>query len=123
MPFKRGKWRTGKILLLMVMLLVIGLASFGCVKGLQPIGWSGGAISDGTLFVGSKEGKLVAVNMADTSRRWSEPLKAVSRAGGFGCLPAPGGSCAGASAGVAMYGTPAVSGDLVYTISWCSDAS
>lgn len=115
MSFKWGKWRTGKILLLMVMLLVIGLASFGCVSGLQPIGWSGGAISDGTLLVGSKEGKLVAVNLADESRQWTEPLKEVKQAGGFGCAPSiAGGGCGAGSSGVAIYGTPAVSGDLVY---------
>ena len=115
MPFKRGKWRTGKILLLVVMLLVIGLASFGCVKGLQPIGWSGGAISDGTLFVGSKEGKLVAVNLADESRQWTEPLKEVKQGGGFGCAPSmAGGGCGAGASGVAIYGTPSVSGDLVY---------
>jgi outer membrane protein assembly factor BamB len=115
--FRRGKWRTARILFLMVMLLVIGLASFGCVRGLQPIGWSGGVVSDGTLLVGSKEGRLVAVNMADESRQWAEPLKAARQAGGFGCAPSYGGGCeacgAGAS-GVAIYGTPAVSGDLVY---------
>jgi len=116
-PLKRGKWRTGRILLLVVMLLVIGLASFGCVQGLQPIGWSGGAISDGTLLVGSKEGKLVAVNLADESRQWTEPLKEVRQGGGFfgSCAPAmAGGGCGAGSSGVAIYGTPAVSGDLVY---------
>lgn len=115
MPLKRATWRAGRILLLMVMLLAIGLASFGCIKGLQPIGWSGGVVSDGTLFVGSKEGKLVAVNLSDESRRWTEPLKAARQAGGFGCAPAvAGGGCGAGASGVAIYGTPAVSGELVY---------
>jgi outer membrane protein assembly factor BamB len=100
------------------MLLVIGLASFGCVTGLRPVGWSGGVVSDGTLYVGSKEGQLVAVNLADESRQWSESLKAASQAGGlFGCAPAYGGGCSACSAGapgVAIYGTPAVAGELVY---------
>jgi len=112
--FRHNRVLLGKILLLLVILLVVGLTSLGCVKGLQPIGWSGGAESGGTLFVGSKEGRLVAVNIADDSRQWSEPLRASTPAGGFGCLPAGGGGCAGAPAGVAIYGTPAVSGDLVY---------
>jgi len=82
---------------------------------MQSVGWSGGAVSGGTLFVGSKEGRLVAVNIADESRQWSEPLKASTPAGGFGCAPAAGGGgCATAPAGVAIYGTPAVSGDLAY---------
>jgi outer membrane protein assembly factor BamB len=113
-PLKRGKRRTGKILLLMFTLLVIGLASSGCIKGLQPIGWSGGAVSGGTLFVGSKEGRLVTVNLADESRYWSEPLKSTGQTGGFGCLPTAGGGCGATSAGVAIYGTPVVSGDLAY---------
>ena len=114
MYFKRSKLWTGRILLLLVMLLMVGLASSGCIKGLRPIGWSGGVVSDDTLFVGSKEGRLVAVNIVDESRQWSEPLKASAQAGGFGCVPVGGGGCAGAPAGVAIYGTPAVAGDLVY---------
>lgn len=115
MLLKRGKWRAGRMLLLVVMLLVIGLVGFGCVEGLQPIGWSGGAASDGTLYIGSKEGRLVAVNLADESRRWTEPLKAERQAGGiFSCLPTAGGGCGSGASGVAIYGTPVVSGDLVY---------
>lgn len=112
MSFKLLK---GKILLLLVTLLLIGITSSGCIKGLQSIGWSGGTVSDDTLFVGSKEGKLVAVNLADGSRQWSEPLRAAEQAGGFGCAPTlGGGGCTAAPAGVAIYGTPVVSGDLVY---------
>jgi outer membrane protein assembly factor BamB len=115
MPFPRGKRPTGRIWLLLVMLLIIGLVSSGCVRGLQAIGWSGGVVSDSTLFVGSKEGKLVAVNLADESRQWSESLKTSGQTGGFfGCAPAYGGSCGAQAAGVAIYGTPVVSGDLVY---------
>ncbi|MFC2017369.1 PQQ-binding-like beta-propeller repeat protein [Chloroflexota bacterium] len=105
----------GRILLLLVIILMVGLSSLGCVEGLQPIGWSGGAVSGDTLFVGSKEGRLVAVNIADESRQWSEPIKAQKSGGGFGCAaPTGGGGCAAAPTGVAIYGTPAVSGDLVY---------
>jgi outer membrane protein assembly factor BamB len=113
-PLKRDRRRAGRILLLLVMLLVIGIASFGCVSGLQPIGWSGGVVSDGTLYVGSKEGRLVAVNLNDESRQWSESLKATGQSGGFGCTSVYGGGCGGGTSGVAIYGTPAVSGDLVY---------
>ena len=114
MWFRHNRVLLGKILLLLVILLMVGLTSLGCVEGLQPIGWSGGAVSDGTLFVGSKEGRLVAVNIADDSRQWSGPIKA-KPTGGLGCAaPTAGGGCAAASAGVAIYGTPAVSGDLVY---------
>jgi len=103
---KHNKILLGKILLLLVILLVGGLTASGCIGGLQPIGWSGGVVADGTLFLGSVEGRLVAVNIADGARQWSEPLTASGSTGGFGCAASP--------AGVAIYGTPVVAGDLVY---------
>jgi len=114
-PLKKGKWRVGRIWLLIVMLLVIGLVGFSCVRGLAPVGWSGGVVSDGTLYVGSKEGRLVAIGLDDNSRHWTEPLKASGQGGGlFGCSPAYGGGCGGGASGVAIYGTPVVMGDRVY---------
>jgi outer membrane protein assembly factor BamB len=98
----------------MLLAVVGGLTGLGCIKGLQAVGWSGGVIADGTLFVGSEEGRLVAINMADGSRQWSEALTKPS-SGGFGCAaPAAGGGCSAAPAGVAIYGTPAVADSLVY---------
>jgi outer membrane protein assembly factor BamB len=90
------------------MLAVIGLTSVACVQGLQAVGWSGGTVSGGTLYVGSSEGKLVAVNLADDGRLWSEAIKS-AQSSGFSCLPSCGGSTA-----VAIYGTPAVADSLVY---------
>ncbi len=116
MTLKQGKRRAGMILLLVFMLIAIGLAGSGCVKGLAPIGWSGGAVSDGTLFVGSREGRLVAIDLADESRQWGDPLRTTAQGGGFlGCAPgAAGGGCGAGASGVAIYGTPVVSGELVY---------
>jgi outer membrane protein assembly factor BamB len=111
------KRTAGKVLFLLVILLVImtGLSGAGCMQGLQPIGWSGGVVAGDTLFVGSKEGRLVAVNLDDGSRQWSLPLKMSPSSGGFGCIgPDYGGGCGGAPEGVAIYGTPVVAGDLVY---------
>ncbi len=105
----RRKRLSGKILFLLAIVLVVGLVGVGCIEGLQPVGWSGGAVSGDTLFVGSTEGRLVAVNTADGSRRWAEPFRTSTQAGGFGCGP-----LGGRSVGVAIYGTPAVSADLVY---------
>ena len=106
MWFRHNKALLIKALLLMVMLLMVtgGLTGLGCIKGLQPIGWSGGVVVDGTLFVGSAEGRLVAVNVAGGGRQWSEPLP-VPESGGFGCAAPDGG---------AIYGTPAVSDGLAY---------
>ncbi len=106
----------GKTVLLLVMILALtgGFIGVGCIRGLQPIGWSGTVVVDGTLFVGTKEGRLVEVNVADGSRQWSEPLK-MPASGGLGCAgPTAGGGCAAQPSGVAIYGTPAVAGELVY---------
>lgn len=108
------KWHASHVAFLLALIIAVGLVAFGCVSGLAPIGWSGGTVSDGTLFVGSREGRLVAINLSDESKLWSEPLIAVSQPGLFGCAPSTGGGCGTASSGVAVYGTPVVSGELVY---------
>jgi len=99
----------GRILLLLV-LLMGGLVVPGCVQPRgQPRGWSGVAIADGVLFVGSMEGKLVSANIATRNRLWADvPFETSQPSGGFF------GGCGAPSAVVAIYGTPAVSKDLVY---------
>jgi len=98
----------GKILLLLVILLVGGLTIFGCTgTRAQPKGWSGGTIADGTLLLGSMEGKIVALDTSTGNSLWEVQLKASSQASrGFSCAPG--------STTVAIYGTPIVEGDLVY---------
>lgn len=102
------------IIVLVVMCVIIGMAGLSCVQGLNTIGWSGGAVDGNILYVGSEEGRLVSVDMTDSSRHWSEALKSSSSSGGlFGCTSLTAG-CGGAGAAVAIYGTPAISGDLVF---------
>ncbi len=73
----------------------------------------------GSLYTGSKEGRLVSVDLSNNSLLFAEPLKAPST-GGSSCSSSSGGSaCGGAPPAVAIYGTPAVAnvpvfGDLVY---------
>jgi outer membrane protein assembly factor BamB len=90
------KWHLGRITLLAVMVITIGAAAFGCISGITAKGWSGGAVSDNVIFVGTMEGRLVALNLIDDGRKWSEPLKAAG------------------SGAVAIYGTPVFEGELVY---------
>lgn len=75
-------------------------------------GWSGGVISDGTLFIGSMDGNLVALDVLDGSQL-GEPavLEGEAPSGGLGCLPTCGTAAAQA---VAIYSSPDVNGDLVY---------
>lgn len=107
------KWHVGRIALLAVIVITVGVSAFGCISGISAIGWSGGTVSDRTMYVGSREGRLVAVNLTDDSRQWSEQLKMVAQTGLFGCGPGAGG-CGTASTAVAIYGSPVVSGGLVY---------
>ncbi len=111
----KGKWYCGRVAFLLALIIAVALVGSSCVSGLAPIGWSGGTVSSGTMFVGSNEGRLVAINLADESRQWAETLKAVTQPGLFGCSPAmSGGGCGAGTTRVAIYGTPVVAGDLVY---------
>ncbi len=95
---------------LIVMLLLGSLILSGCQTGTStvPKGWSSGTLSDNnTLIIGSMRGRLVALNIDDGSQLWAVTLVA----------PEPAGNILGCSQGsapkVAIYGSPAVDGDLV----------
>ena len=82
---KHDKIRLSKLLLLAVMLLAVmaGLTTSGCVRGLNPVGWSGGVVADGTIFLGSMEGRLAPPPMKkhSQSHRSSLPLSALTTGG------------------------------------------
>ncbi len=103
-----------RILLLLLILLLGTVTVFGCTGAGVARGWSGGIVVGDTLFVGSMEGKLIALDISD-GRRLGDPVALEaepSSSGGLACLPT---TCAPtASMGVALYSSPAVSGDLVY---------
>lgn len=98
-----------KLLIAVTLVLVVGMAFSGCISGINPVGWSGGAVSNNTIYLGSREGRLVAVNLADQSRQWSEQVKMTTQTGYLSC-----GGCGTTTTGVPVYGTPLVSGGLVY---------
>lgn len=93
---------------LLLIALLFGLFISGCTGGGSvPKGWSGVTVNNGTLFVGSMDGRVVAVSTANSSLLWSVLLQnPPTGGGGFGCAPA--------ATAVAIYGTPTVDGDLVY---------
>jgi outer membrane protein assembly factor BamB len=86
---------------------------------MSPIGWSGVLVSKGSLFTGSKQGRLVSVNLSNNSLLYAEPLRAAPSSGSS-CSSASGGStCGGSPPGIAIYGTPATAnvpllGDLIF---------
>ena len=102
-----------RLLILLALLLVGILTVSGCTaagaRGIA-LGWAGGVVSGDTLFVGSMEGKLVALDVSNGSFR-GDPvtLQAQAQSGGLlGCLPTAG------SSAVAVYGSPVVREDLIY---------
>ena len=104
--FRYSKSLTGKILLLLIIIAIM-LSAGGCVGfGGQQTGWSGVAVADGMLFFGSNEGELVALDNENGSQLWPPVSFETSSSGGFGC--------AAQSTAVAIYGTPAIDGELVY---------
>jgi outer membrane protein assembly factor BamB len=116
---KRNKKSLAKISILIAIVLISIFLLTGCVNGMTPVGWSGVAVSNGTVYMGSKEGRLVSFKPADGTRMWAEAIKDAS-AGSGSCALFGGGSsggaggCSGSVPAVAIYGTPALSGDLVY---------
>jgi eukaryotic-like serine/threonine-protein kinase len=110
---KRNKVKIGLIALLIVIILGTGLLGLSCVRGITPVGWSGGTVANGILYVGANDGRLIAVNLDDDSRQWAEALKARAQSGLFGCSGSSLG-CGGGTTSVQIYGTPVVSDNLVY---------
>jgi len=100
-----------KILLMLALMLVGVLTVTGCTAAGGQIaqGWAGGVVSGDTLFVGSMEGQLVAMDITDGSFQ-GDPITLIAQAqsGGFGCLPTAG------STAVAVYGSPVINDDLIY---------
>jgi len=100
-----------KLLIILALVLIVVLAVSGCTAAGQQIaqGWAGGVVSGDTLFVGSMEGKLVALDTTDGSFR-GDPITLIAQAqsGGLGCIPSAG------SSAVAVYGSPVIDDNLIY---------
>ncbi|MGD1119041.1 MAG: PQQ-binding-like beta-propeller repeat protein [Dehalococcoidales bacterium] len=106
------KMKIGVIALLAAIILAIGLLGLSCVRGVSPVGWSGGTVANNVLYVGSNQGRLMAYNFSDNSTQWAEALKVQATGGLFGC--SGGGGCGGGTPAVQIYGSPVVSDNLVY---------
>ena len=110
---------------LILAVTVLGLLVLGCTGGPAYQGWSGFAGQDGTLYFGSMDGRVFAI---DTSAR-SQNLTFPSEGEWVFTIPAPtapGGmcgplGCAPSARPATIYGTPAVAGNLVYVATYASD--
>jgi outer membrane protein assembly factor BamB len=86
--------KQSKILLLVVIAL-LPLTLVSCISGSAQLakGWSGTAVHDGIIYVGTVDGRVVAINSSTRSQQWDYTI-----------TPA-----------TTIYTTPIVDGDLVYT--------
>ncbi len=107
MRFQRNK-KFKFVLLTSVILAMLAIMVAGCMGNTTPAaGWSGAAISDGNIYIGSLTGKLVGMAEDNGNRLFNDlPLETGTTGGFLGC---------GASQiAVAIYGTPVVSGNQVF---------
>jgi len=75
-----------KLIISLLILLLLGGLATGCALGDQPEGWSGMAMVDNALFLGSMEGELVAIDVSSHNRLWSDvTLETTSTGTTFGC--------------------------------------
>ena len=109
MCFSISKTRLYKILLFA--LLSLGILSVGCAEA-PTKGWCGATIfvdenNEGTIYVSSIEGKVIALNKADgTSANWEFAIEQKPTAS-LACSPQ-------LSKPVSIYATPAVANGIVY---------
>ncbi len=97
-----------KPLTLLIVLVLGSLGVLGCTGGATPTGWSGVVVSDDAMFLGSMGGKLVALSTANGAHLegFTDYAVTSSVTSGFGCSQS--------TAAVPIYGTPVVTGELVY---------
>ncbi len=99
--------------LLLILLVFASIAGAGCA-GAPSRGWSGPAVVDNVLYVGTIQGKILALDLATAGpgqppdQRWdAQDVVGGLGGGGFGCTTQM-------SKPMGMYGTPAVKNGKIY---------
>jgi outer membrane protein assembly factor BamB len=97
-----------KILILIVIallpLILVSCAPWGSQSA---GGWAGTVIYEGTVYVGTLDGRVAAVNSSTGDLEWAYSIAPVT-------APSGGLSCGETSVPTAIYGTPIVDRDIVY---------
>jgi outer membrane protein assembly factor BamB len=96
-------------ILFLALIALLPLTLVSCASwGTQPArGWSGTAVHEGSIYIGTMDGRVVAINSSTENLKWSYSTTPVT-------APSSGLSCGQTSAATAIYGTSVVDGDLVY---------
>jgi len=93
-PYLSYRMKQPKVLFLAVM-ASLPLVLVSCIGGGQPTGgWAGPTVHDGIVYVGTRDGRVVAINASSREQQWQWPDTDASRS--------------------LIYTTPMVDGDLVY---------
>jgi len=100
--------KKSKILFLVVIAL-LPLVLVSCISGgtQSARGWAGTTVHEGIIYVGTADGRVVAINSSTENLEWSYSIAPVT-------APSSGLSCGQTSAQTAIYGTPVVDRDIVY---------
>jgi outer membrane protein assembly factor BamB len=96
-------------ILFLVIIAFLPLTLASCAPwGTQPAGgWAGTAFHDGTIYAGTRDGRVVAINSSTENLEWYYSTAPVA-------APSGGLSCGQASITTAIYGTPVADRDIVY---------
>lgn len=111
------------ILSVLLTLALVALRAIGCASP-EWQGWSGVASYEGILFVGSMDGKLLAINPSARSNDLPFPSAGewVFRFPAFGLArPVCGPACAPTSPMANIYATPLIQDDLVYVATYSGE--
>jgi outer membrane protein assembly factor BamB len=96
-------------ILFLVIIALLPLTLVSCAPwGTQSAGgWSGTVVHDGIVYVGTTDGRVVAINSSTENLEWAYSIAPVTTlTSGLACSPS--------AVSAAIYATPIVSGDLVY---------
>jgi len=113
-----------KRLSLVLCLIILSMLVPGCT-GPTLQGWSGFTAYDGVLYLGTMDGRVLAVNTSARSRglsfpsegEWVLSVKASAPAGGM-CGPI---ACVQTAQSATIYSAPVVAGNLVYIATYAGD--
>jgi len=96
-------------ILFLVVIALLPLTLVSCISGGAQLakGWSGTTVHDGIAYVGTVDGRVVAINSSTGNLEWSYSIAPVT-------APSSGLSCGQTSVTTAIYDTPVVDRDIVY---------